>query len=141
MYFLDDTKFIQSGILDDNSLYFYIGDYIKLPVELEIFGKRINQDNLLCLKYLTGKGFYKHNHLKINEHHLGDVIIFPPSNLLKEKLEGGDLIIYDNPTKIIKVSELEEWKVIFLPLMVEHEVTEITRGIRYSFKYDLYDDE
>ena len=130
---IDYDQFIDSNLNDDHSLSVYIGD-IKWFPDLD---PRINTDELLCLRYKKGMGFGKHSHIKIMDDHFGDLIIFPPSHF--SQFKGGDLIIYhEDHTEIIQTDNLNEWKVVELKLYVPHEVTPITKGVRYSFKMDLY---
>lgn len=94
----------------------------------------------MCLRYSVGSSFNKHSHLKISNDHLGDMIIFPPIHLLPIQFKGGNLIIYhEDKIEIIEVDSLTEWKVVRLNLNIPHEVSEVTEGIRYSFKFDIYE--
>lgn len=106
-------------------------------IQLPDFGYKINKEDLMLLKYAEGSKFEIHSHMKVTDNHLGDLIIFPPN----QKLIGGDLVIYfPDEIKVIEVSQIKEWTCIFLPLMIPHEVRKIISGVRYSFKYDLYED-
>jgi hypothetical protein len=96
------------------------------------------KENILVLKYLTGSIFKKHSHFKIDDNHVGDLILFPPIGLYSRFI-GGDLNIYFNNREInFQSDSLLEWTAIFLPLEVPHDVSKIIEGIRYSFKFDLY---
>lgn len=132
---IEEDNFINSGFND--SLSFYLGEIKNFP-DLD---PRIKINELLCLRYNEGVGFEKHTHIKITDNHIGDMIIFPPVSLLKEKFTGGDLIIYheDEKLEIIRTDNLTEWKIVELKLGIPHEVTPIKEGIRYSFKFDLYE--
>jgi hypothetical protein len=96
------------------------------------------KEDILILKYCKGAVFEKHSHLKINENHIGDLILFPPIEIYSNFI-GGDLILYfDNTILRYEPSKMENWTGIFLPLGIEHSVEEVISGIRYSFKIDLY---
>lgn len=144
---MDEIKSI-SDIIDDNfiesnfndSLYVYIGDIKSFPIT-HYNGIALDRDNIMCLKYNKGVGFEKHSHVKIDDSHIYDLIIFPPISLLPEKFKGGDLIIYhDDHIERIRVDNLEKWLVVRLDLEVPHEVEAVEYGIRYSFKYEIYSD-
>lgn len=128
---------MNSNIVDDESLYVYTGEIKDFPD----IDNRVIKEDLLVLKYIKGNGFPKHSHLKITDEHIGDLIIFPPISILPESFTGGDLIVYhDTGLEIIRTDNLTEWKVVFLKLGIPHEVTPITHGIRYAFKYDIFNE-
>ena len=114
-------------------MYVYTGQFdIDIIPKLEY---EIDIDKLLLLKYVEGSSFPIHTHTKITDNHLGDLIIYSPN----QDFSGGDLIIHHHDHKeIVTTSNLKEWKCVFLPLSIPHEVTPITSGVRYSFKYELY---
>lgn len=130
---VSEENFVDSNF--SNGLFVYAG-VIKCFPTLDV---NLDIDNIMCLKYATHSSFEKHSHVKITDSHLYDLIIFPPISLLPIPFKGGDLIIHHNDKKeIIKVDNLNEWKIVKLDLGIPHEVTEITKGIRYSFKYEVY---
>lgn len=133
---IDDSQFITANI-DGNLIDVYVGIIKNFPQNI-IDKYNINTSNLLCLRYKQGTSFKRHRHIKISDDHRGDLIIFPPCNLLNENLIGGDLIIYKEQEEIVKVDNLTEWTAVFLELEVDHEVTIIQSGTRYSFKCDYY---
>lgn len=140
------SLFVYSNVLDNfhNIIKNLIHDALILDPTNNLDLKTIkeltikNIDNIILLKYVIGEGFAKHHHIKISENHIGDVIIYPPSNF--NFFKGGDLKIHNkNDIYTIIPSQLKKWTVVFLPLEIEHEVTPIIEGERYAFKIDLYE--
>ena len=78
------------------------------------------------LKYDTGDFYYKHMDMENHDSERKLSLIVPLSN----DYEGGDTLFFtsNNPVKMPKESNIAT----FFPSYMIHEVTEITRGIRYS---------
>lgn len=86
-------------------------------------------------KYEKGGFFKSHSDSKINEHHIGTLVLIPPTNY--SLYLGGKLILYNmkNDTEIEMEVEPnnEGWMCVFIPIGQKHEITEVIEGTRYSF--------
>lgn len=79
-------------------------------------------------------GFFKpHNDTKINEYHIGTLVLIPPENY--SYYEGGILRLFNDDETIESevVPDKEGWKCVFIPVGKIHEITTVTSGTRYSF--------
>jgi predicted 2-oxoglutarate/Fe(II)-dependent dioxygenase YbiX len=86
-----------------------------------------------CIKYETGDVFEKHiDH--IPQHHFYGTFIYNINTVLNEDFEGGKFILNDveYPTN--------KGYVYYYPSNLVHEVTEITKGTRYSILFGLFTD-
>ena len=81
------------------------------------------------IKYEQGGCFPGHNDLKINDEHIGAVVIYPPLSS-NTRFEGGELLIGDN---IYKNFSSEEYIIVFISINDWHEVTPVISGTRYCF--------
>jgi hypothetical protein len=85
-------------------------------------------------KYETGCFFDTHIDSKMNELHIGTLVLIPPENY--SKYTGGNLIVYDieDETKeILNVIPVKGWQCVFIKLGQKHKILEVTSGTRYSF--------
>jgi hypothetical protein len=85
-------------------------------------------------KYEKGCFFKPHKDTKINELHIGTVVLIPPKNY--SPYTGGNLIIYDSKDqnkKILDITPIDGWQSVFIKLDQKHEILEVTSGTRYSF--------
>ena len=85
------------------------------------------------LLYSIGGHFALHQDTKINNKHLGTILIFPPKNYFH--FTGGELICSN---QIVLTHLPESWHLIYIPLKTEHSITEILKGHRIVFKYSLF---
>ena len=85
-------------------------------------------------KYLKGGKFDKHSDGKINQNHIGTLVLIPPKNF--SEYEGGELILYnmddDNIVDEIIVSDKNGWQLVFIQIGQKHMISEIVKGIRFS---------
>jgi len=144
----EDLVLFQDGIYIDllsssynvPNMFNLINTSTTLPDE-EIFQLyHLVKDNPLIIKYTEGSFYEKHKHSKIDDNHVGDVILYPPVDLYSQ-FTGGDLTIhFDDHDFIFSTDNLTEWYAVYLPLEIDHSVSKIDTGTRYSFKFELYRD-
>ena len=69
-------------------------------------------------------------------------LLYPPAHL--SPFEGGDIIFYtknyigEEIIQTIKPSEFNEWTFVIFEQKTIHQVTLVTKGIRYVYKTQLY---
>lgn len=139
---IKDEKYYNTVELNNEFNKFIIdtyGENFKNEGLDNFFFKDENQENFYrkwkVHKYMNDGFFVKHSDTKINENHIGTMVLLPPK--LYSEYEGGELILYDinDSAKIEEkvVPNIDTWKLVFIKIGQQHEISKVTKGIRYSF--------
>lgn len=120
-YYYDKTLI---SFKDINSIITKINE--KMP---KYFNIKITKGVLL--EYPKDGFFLSHTDTKKNKKHIGNLLILPPKKLVDYK---GGILKTDNEN--IKASR-NKWKLIILPIGVEHSITKVKEGKRLVFKFRI----
>lgn len=110
-------------------------------------GSYVYKSNFELIKYGQGGLFVKHKDkleggLTCKDIHTHMCLLYPPAHL--SPFEGGDIVFYlknyigEETEHIIKPSKFEDWTFLIFEQQTMHEVTPVTKGVRYVYKAPIY---
>jgi hypothetical protein len=103
-----------------------------LPEKYKSYPIKFEFPDCTLLKYIKGSFFKTHMDGKKSENHIAVGLLYPPSNYI-----GGKLYVYEDDNKIQIKKDSTHWQFVAIKLGTPHEVTEITHGKRYAFKFNI----
>jgi hypothetical protein len=103
-----------------------------LPKKYKKFPMIFDFPDCVLLKYDKGSFFKTHVDAKKSQDHIATGLLYPPCSY-----DGGELYIYEGENKIQIEKNSSRWQFVAIKLGVPHEVTEITNGSRYVFKFNI----
>ena len=95
-------------------------------------------DGCICVKYLEGGFFKKHQDSIKNQHHFATILVLIPTRLSPHT--GGTLRVWDENDKLHEFSTetMDDVTVVMFHPSLMHEVLPVTSGTRVVFKYDYH---